>query len=85
MMDKQLDQAVQEALAEYEMRQNTIDDFYPSTKAMIDDLLHLVLTKMSDFLEDGRLLTKARVLEALCDAIRYVKTFAYGGDFQGEH
>lgn len=68
-----------------EFNQNTIDDFYPTTKAMIDDLLNLTCTKISDFTKDGKLYSKAGVMEIVGHAIRYVKTFAYGEDFQGEH
>lgn len=68
-----------------EFNQNTIDDFYPSTKSMIDDLLNLTCTKISDFMKEGKLYSKTEVMEIVGCAIRYVKTFAYGGDFQGEH
>lgn len=68
-----------------EFNQNTIDDFYETTKDMIDDLLELTCTKLADFLQEGKFYTKSSVLEKLGSAIRYVKTFAYGYDFQGEH
>ena len=48
---------------------------------MIDDLLDLVSTKMCDFLKDGQTYTKTSLLETLGSAIRYVKTFAYGLEF----
>lgn len=67
-----------------EFNQNTIDDFYESTKAMIDDLCDLICSKVSDELEYGKLYGKTAILEKVCFAIRYVKTFASGNDFQGE-
>ena len=70
------------SLDKLEFNQNTIDSFYPSTKEMIDDLLNLVCTKMADFLKVGQLYSRTSVLETLGYAIRYVKTFAYGKDFQ---
>lgn len=68
-----------------EFNQNTIDDFYPSTKSMIDDLLNLSCTKIADSMKEGKLYSKTEVMEIVGHAIRYVKTFAYGGDFQGKH
>ena len=68
-----------------EFNQNTIDDFYSSTKEMIDDLLDLTCTKLNDFLPQGKLFTKTSILETMGSVIKYVKTFAYGYDFQGEH
>lgn len=67
-----------------EFNQNTIDDFYPDTKAMIDDLFNLSYTKLSDFLKEGELFTKTRVLEIYGSVVRYIKTFTEGYDFQGE-
>lgn len=67
-----------------EFEQNTIDDFYPSTKELLSELLDWTFVKFRDFIRDGELLTKSSVLERLGDAIKYVKTFAFGGDFQGE-
>lgn len=67
-----------------EFNQNTIDDFYESTKDMIEDLLELTCTKLADFLKEGKLYTKTGILETMGSVIRYIKTFAYGKDFQGE-
>ena len=68
-------------LEKIEYKQNTINDFYPNTKVMIDDLLDLVCTKLCDFLKEGRTYTRTGVLETLGFAIRYVKTFAFGEEF----
>lgn len=68
-------------LEKIEYTQNTINDFYPDTKKMIDDLVDLVGTKMCDFLKEGRMYTRTGVLETLGFAIRYVKTFAFGEEF----
>lgn len=70
-----------EELLKIDCKQNTINDFYPNTKTMIDDLLNLVCTKMCDFLKEGETYTKTRMLELLGTTIRYVKTFAYGREF----
>jgi len=70
-----------EELLKIDCKQNTINDFYPNTKAMIDDLLNLVCTKVADFLKEGKTYTRTGMLETLGFAIRYVKTFAYGGEF----
>ena len=72
-------------LDKLEFNQNTIDDFYPDTKAMVDDLLNLTCTKLADFLKEGQLYTRTGVLETMGGVIRYVKTFVCGDDFQGEH
>jgi len=67
-----------------EFNQNTIDDFYPTTKSMIDGIIDLICTKMDDFLKEGKIYTKSMVMEAFGGVARYVKTFAYGHDFQGD-
>ena len=68
-------------LLKIDCKQNTINDFYPNTMVMIDDLLNLVCTKVADFLKEGKRYTRTAVLETLGFAIRYVKTFAYGQEF----
>ena len=68
-------------LDKLEFNQNTIDDFYESTKDMIDDLLELSCTKLADFMQEGRLYTKTAVMEIYGSVIRYIKTFAYGKEF----
>ena len=68
-----------------EFNQNTIDDFYESTKEMIYDLLELMQTKICDGMKPGELYTRSRMLEITGYAIRYIKTFVEGADFQGEH
>lgn len=70
-----------EELLKIEYKQNTINDFYPNTRKMINDLLDLLTTKMCDFLKDGETYTKTNLLETMGFAIRYVKTFAYGQEF----
>ena len=70
-----------EELSKIDCKQNTINDFYPNTKAMIDDLLNLVSTKLADNLSEGQTYTKTRIMEILGSVIMYVKTFAYGQEF----
>lgn len=68
-------------LLKIDCKQNTINDFYPNTKSMIDDLLNLMCIKICDFLKEGETYTKTRMLEILGTAVKYVKTFAYGKEF----
>ena len=70
-----------EELSKLDCKQITINDFYQNTKEMINDLLDLVSTKMCDFLKEGQTYTKTSLLETLGFAIRYVKTFAFGLEF----
>ena len=70
-----------EELIKIDCKQNTINDFYPNTKSMIDELFNLMYSKMCDFLKEGETYTKTRILELLGTAVRYVKTFAYGSEF----
>lgn len=64
-----------------EFKQNTIDDFYEDTMSMLQDLFNLSCTKLSDFLHDGKLYTKACIMEIYGQVLGYIWTFIKGGKF----